>query len=79
LSRDGGRGLAGDQRDLGMLGAIVFTYGMLTSFVLSGAARNRKLQRPNPPMLVHAGHVCFGFSIGMSVLMTLLAIRTLLG
>jgi len=62
-----------------MFGAIVFTYGLLTSFVLSGASRNRKLQRPNPPMLVHIGYVCFGFSIGLSVLMTLLALWRLVG
>jgi hypothetical protein len=62
-----------------MFGAIVFTYGLLTSFVLSGAARNRKLQRPNPPMLVYVGFVCFGFSIGLSVLMGLLAIWKLIG
>ena len=61
-----------------MLGAIVFTYGLLTSFVLSGASRNRKLQRPNPPMLTYVGFVCFGFSIGLSVLMALLAIWKLI-
>ena len=57
-----------------MFGAIVFTYGLLTSFVLSGASRNRKLQRPNPPMLTYVGYVCFGFSVGLSVLMTSLAL-----
>jgi hypothetical protein len=61
-----------------MLGAIVFTYGMLTSFVLSGASRNRKLQRPNPPMLTYVGFVCFGFSVGLSALMTLLALWQLI-
>lgn len=62
-----------------MFGAIVFTYGLLTSFVLSGASRNRKLQRANPPMLTYVGYVCFGFSIGLSVLMTLLAAWKLIG
>jgi hypothetical protein len=57
-----------------MFGAIVFTYGLLTSFVLSGASRNRKLQRPNPPMLTYVGFVLFGISIGLSVLMTGLAL-----
>jgi hypothetical protein len=61
-----------------MFGAIVFTYGLLTSLVLSGVSQNRKLQRPNPPLLVHIGHVCFGFSIGLSVLMTGLAIWKLI-
>jgi hypothetical protein len=61
-----------------MFGVVVFTYGLVTSFVLSGASRNRKLQRPNPPMLVHIGHVCLGFSIGLSSLMTGLALWKLI-
>jgi hypothetical protein len=61
-----------------MFGAIVFTYGLLTSFVLSGASRNRKLHRPNPPMLTYIGYVCLGFSIGLSTLMTLLAMWKLI-
>jgi hypothetical protein len=52
-----------------MFGAIAFAYGLLTSFVLSGAARNRKLQRRNPPMLEYVGYVCFGCSTGLSVLL----------
>ncbi|MDB5705762.1 MAG: rane protein [Sphingomonas bacterium] len=52
-----------------MFGAIAFAYGLLTSFVLSGAARNRKLQRPNPRILDHVGHVCFGCSAALSVLL----------
>jgi hypothetical protein len=62
-----------------MVGAIVFTYGLLTSFVLSGASRNRKLQRPNPPMLVYIGYVCLGFSVGLAALMTMLALWKLVG
>ncbi|MDH7973309.1 hypothetical protein QH494_14055 [Sphingomonas sp. AR_OL41] len=61
-----------------MLGAIVFTYGLLTSFVLSGASRNRKLQRPNPPILVYVGYVCLGVSIGLALLMMLLALSLLI-
>ena len=38
-----------------MFGAVVFTYGMLMSFVLSGAARNRKAQRPNPKIGYYLG------------------------
>lgn len=53
-----------------MVGAVVFTYGLLTSFVLSGASRNRKLQRPNPAILNHVGYVLFGMSAGGSVLLT---------
>lgn len=52
-----------------MFGAIAFAYGLLTSFVLSGAARNRKLQRHNPPMLEYVGYVCLGCSAAFSVLL----------
>lgn len=61
-----------------MFGAIAFAYGLLTSFVLSGASRNQKLQRPNPPMLVHVGYVCLGCSAGLSALLFLHAARTLM-
>jgi len=61
-----------------MFGAIAFAYGLLTSFVLSGATRNRKLQRPNPPMLVSVGYVCLGCSAGLSALLFLHAARTLI-
>jgi hypothetical protein len=52
-----------------MLGALVFTYGMLTSFVLSGASRNQALRRPNPPMLQAIGYLLCGLSAGWSVLL----------
>jgi len=61
-----------------MLNVIVFTYGVLTSVVLSGASRNRKLRRPNPLILTYVGFVCFGFSIGLSALMTGLALWKLI-
>ena len=56
-----------------MLGAIVFTYGMLTSFVLQGASRNRRLRRPNPPMLEYVGYVLCGLSAGLSAMLLLMA------
>ncbi len=34
-----------------MVEVAVATFGMLASFVLSGAERNRRAARPNPPML----------------------------
>ncbi len=52
-----------------MFSAIMFTYGLLTSFVLSGASRNNRLQRPHPPMLRNIGYVLCGCSAGLSVLM----------
>lgn len=56
-----------------MLGAIVFTYGMLVSFVMQGAARNAKLKRPNPPMLQYIGYVLVGLSAGLSAMLLLMA------
>jgi hypothetical protein len=54
-----------------MTGAVVFTYGMLTSFVLSGAERNRKMRRPNPKVLEWVGWVLCGTSAGGSGLLLL--------
>ncbi len=59
-----------------MLGAIVFTYGMLTSFVLQGASRNARLKRPNPPMLQYIGYVLCGLSAGLSAMLLLMAFTT---
>ncbi|AXJ94422.1 MULTISPECIES: hypothetical protein [unclassified Sphingomonas] len=56
-----------------MLGAFVFTYGMLASFVLQGVARNRKVGRPNPPMLEYVGYVLCGLSVGLSAMLLLMA------
>lgn len=56
-----------------MLGAIVFTYGMLMSYVLQGATRNAKLKRPNPPMLQYIGYVLCGLSAGLSGMLLLMA------
>lgn len=62
-----------------MFGAIAFAYGLLTSFVLSGASRNNKLKRPHPPILVYAGYICCGISTGVSGLLFLHAARHYLG
>lgn len=59
-----------------MLGAIVFTYGMLASFVLSGASRNRKMRRPNPPILSYVGYVLCGLSGALSLLLLVAAFTT---
>ena len=52
-----------------MFETIFFTYGLLTSVVLSSAARNRKLQRANPPMLEYIGHILFGCSAALAVML----------
>ena len=59
-----------------MLGAIVFTYGMLASFVLSGASRNRRMRRPNPPILAYVGYVMCGLSGGLATMLFVAAFTT---
>ena len=56
-----------------MLGAIVFTYSMLMSFVLQGASRNARLARPNPPMLQYVGYLLCGLSAGLSIMLLIMA------
>ncbi len=51
------------------MGVAVLIYGFLTSFVLSGASRNRRENRPNPRMMEWVGHVLIGVSIGMALML----------
>jgi len=51
----------------------IVTYGMLTSFVLSGAERNRRASRANPKMLERVGYVLCGTSAGAAGLLLLAA------
>lgn len=50
-----------------MFGTLAFTYGLLMSFVLSGASRNVKLRRPHPPTLVYMGYLLCGITAGIAV------------
>ena len=50
-----------------MFGALALTYGMLMSFVLSGASRNVKLRRPHPPTMVYLGYLLCGITAGIAV------------
>lgn len=52
-----------------MMGAAVFVYGLLMSFVLSGASMNKKKARPNPRILEYVGYVLCGVSGGVSLLL----------
>jgi len=47
-----------------MFEVAALTYGMLASFVLSSASRNRKAQRPNPRIVEICGWLLIGISIG---------------
>ena len=51
------------------MGAAILVYGFLTSFVLSGASRNRKESRPNPAILEWTGFVLMGISIGIAMIL----------
>jgi sugar phosphate permease len=46
------------------------TYGLLASFVMASAHRNRRERRRNPPVLTLAGLVLMGLSATMAVLLT---------
>jgi hypothetical protein len=51
-----------------MFGAAAFTYGLLMSFILSGASRNIRLRRPHPPVMVYAGYLLCGVTVGIAIL-----------
>jgi len=53
-----------------MVETAVFTYGLLASFVLSGAAHNQRAQRPNPAILNYVGYVLLGMSAAAAVLLS---------
>ncbi|MBN8841587.1 MAG: hypothetical protein J0I25_15485 [Sphingomonadales bacterium] len=50
-----------------MVGPMVFVYALLVSFILTGAARNAKLRRPNPPIMQYTGYVLCGVTGGVSL------------
>lgn len=52
-----------------MVGPMVFTYGLLMSFVLSGASRNAKMRRPNPPVVQYTGYVLCGLTGALSAML----------
>jgi hypothetical protein len=68
--RPGGAGLQkpdGAENGTAMAGAAVFVYGLLMSFIFSGASRNAKLRRPNPPVMQYLGYVLCGLTAGASI------------
>lgn len=54
------------------------TYGLLASIILSAAQRNKKLDKPHPPMLLYVGYLLCGLSAGGAIILTWLATRHLL-
>jgi hypothetical protein len=45
--------------------AAVFTYSMLSGFVLSSASRNRRDGRSNPAMVEYVGYALIGVSVAL--------------
>ncbi|WBH16892.1 hypothetical protein [Sphingomonas radiodurans] len=62
-----------------MVGTAMFFYGLLLSFIFSGASRNAKLHRPNPPMMQYLGYVLCGLTAGVSVILIAHAVGDTLG
>ena len=52
-----------------MVGPMVFVYALLVSFILTGAARNAKLRRPNPPIMQYTGYVLCGLTGALSAML----------
>ena len=50
-----------------MLEALVFSYGLLASFVMSGVERNHRARRSHPPVLLYAGYVLCGTLAGLTI------------
>lgn len=54
-------------------------YGILLSFVLSAASRNRREGRSHPPMLVYTGHLLLGLTAGAAAALAIWVALRLLG
>ncbi len=50
-----------------MVEVAVATYGVLASFVLSGAERNKREGRPNPPAVEYAGFALCAVSTAVAI------------
>lgn len=48
---------------------LIFVFGFVSTFVLSGAQRNRKLARAHSAHIKYVGWFCFGCSAALSVLL----------
>lgn len=54
-------------------------YGIVLSFVLSAASRNRREGRSHPPILLHIGHLLLGLTAGAAVALAIWVVVQLLG
>jgi multisubunit Na+/H+ antiporter MnhB subunit len=48
---------------------VALTYGVIASFIMASASRNRRERRRNPPLLVLFGLMLMGLSAAMGVLL----------
>lgn len=58
---------------------LVFVYAMLAMFVLQAMQRNRRLRRPNSPIVTMAGWGLFSLSSTLAVLLGAVALALALG
>lgn len=56
-----------------MLQFAILVYGLLLSFVLTSASRNRREGKAHAPMLVYVGYLLCGLSAGAAVGLPLVA------
>ncbi|CAH0349309.1 hypothetical protein BH11PSE5_BH11PSE5_19140 [soil metagenome] len=61
-----------------MIEFAALTYGVLASFVLTSAGRNRAKQQPHPPMVQYVGYMLCGVSAGASAILSGIAIHQLM-
>ena len=61
-----------------MIEFAAITYGVVASFVLSSAGRNRAASKAHPPILRHVGYMLCGMSAGTCAILTGIAAGQLL-
>ncbi|WHO38124.1 hypothetical protein PMI04_016380 [Sphingobium sp. AP49] len=62
-----------------MMEFAALTYGLLASVILSAAKRNRKLNKPHPPLLLYMGYLLCGLSAGLAIVLVYVALFQLTG
>lgn len=62
-----------------MMEFAALTYGLLASVILSAAQRNRRLERPHPPLLLYLGYMLCGLSIGIALMLAYIALTLIAG
>lgn len=55
------------------------TYGLLASIILSAAQRNRRMERPHPPMLLYTGYLLCGISAGVAIILAYIGLSQFVG